>query len=99
MSCSAQSISQLLAGLGSENECFATRFTVSSDPQLHIDGVGSVSLPITQHMAHRLCAVAQPAMHGYKDQTLLDPGVRDTWEIPASCIRMESPDWQAALEC
>lgn len=98
MNDAAHPISKLLAGLGSDNECFATRFTLNSDPQLHIDGVGSVSLPITQHMAHRLCAVAQPAMHGYKNQTLLDPGVRDTWEIPASAIRMDSPDWQAVLE-
>ncbi|MGV6476922.1 2OG-Fe(II) oxygenase [Azotobacter vinelandii] len=97
MSAPVQSISQRLAALGASG-AFATRFAIEADPQLHVEGVGSVPLPVTIHTAHRLCAAAQPAHHGYKDQTRLDPRVRDTWEIPASHVRFDSPKWQSVLE-
>ncbi|MFI8746368.1 2OG-Fe(II) oxygenase [Pseudomonas sp. NPDC077186] len=97
MSTPAQALSSLLATLGGADN-FATRFTLQADPRLHIDGVGSVSLPISIHTAHRLCAVAQPAYHGYKDETRLDPRVRDTWEIPAGAIRFDSPQWASVLD-
>lgn len=80
------------------NSAFATRFAVVADPQVHVDAVGDIPLPVTIHSAHQLCAAAQPAAHGYKDQTRVDPRVRDTWEIPASRIRCNSPQWQAVLE-
>jgi hypothetical protein len=97
MSDPVQILSQRLAALGT-NGAFATRFAVAADPQLHIEAVGDVPLPVTIHTAHQLCAAAQPAQHGYKDQTRLDPRVRDTWEIPASRIRFDSPHWQSVLD-
>lgn len=92
----AQAISQALARFGADAR-FATRFAVQADPQLHVEGVGEVTLPVSIQGAHRLCAVARPAHHGYKDQTRLDPRVRDTWEIPASAIRFDSPQWAPVL--
>lgn len=93
----AEALSRLLAKLGSGGD-FATRFTVEADPQLHVEGVGEVALPVTIQGAHRLCAVARPAHHGYKDETRLDPRVRDTWEIPASAVRFDSPQWSCVFE-
>lgn len=90
-------ISERLAALET-NGCFATRFAIDADPQLYVEGAGEVSLPLTVQMAHRLCAVARPAHHGYKDQTRLDPRVRDTWEIAASELRFKGPEWEAALD-
>ncbi|MCD9007162.1 2OG-Fe(II) oxygenase [Luteimonas sp. XNQY3] len=97
MTTPAQAIAQRLAALGGSGN-FATRFAIEADPQLHVEGVGAVPLPVTMHTAHRLCAAAQPAHHGYKDQTRLDPRVRDTWEIQASRLRFDSPQWSAVLE-
>lgn len=93
----AETLSRLLATLGSSGD-FATRFTVEADPQLHVEGVGEVALPVTIQGAHRLCAIARPAHHGYKDETRLDPRVRDTWEIPASAVRFDSPQWSPVFE-
>jgi hypothetical protein len=87
----------VLAAIGT-SAAFATRFTVEADPQLHVDGVGTVQLPVSIQAAHRLCAVAQPTPHGYKDQTRLDPRVRDTWEIAANRLRFDSPQWSATLD-
>ncbi|MFA7666233.1 MAG: 2OG-Fe(II) oxygenase [Burkholderiaceae bacterium] len=97
MNTAAQALAGLLAALDTSG-AFATRFAVQADPRLHIEGVGSIPLPVTSQTAQRLCTVAQPAHHGYKDQTRLDPRVRDTWEIPVSRIRFDSPQWQAVLD-
>ncbi|HZX69921.1 MAG TPA: 2OG-Fe(II) oxygenase [Rhodanobacter sp.] len=97
MKAPVQVLSQRLAALGASG-AFATRFAVEADPQLHVESVGKVPLPVTIHTAHQLCAAAQPAQHGYKDETRLDPRVRDTWEIPASRIRCDSPQWQSVLD-
>ena len=97
MNTASQSIARLLAELGSSGS-FATRFSIETDPGLQVEGIGTVPLPVTIRMAHRLCAMAQPALHGYKDQTRFDPRVHDTWEIPAGAIRFDSPQWQGALD-
>lgn len=93
----AQAIARRLSAFGTSS-AFATRFTVEADPQLHVEGIGKISLPVTLHTAHRLCAAAQPAHHGYKDQTRLDPRVRDTWEIPAGSLRLAAPEWTTVLD-
>jgi len=91
------SMAQLLGTLGTQSG-FATRFRVKHDPQLHVDGVGSIALPMDVQTAHRLCAIAQPASHGYKDETRLDKQVRDTWEIAAHRLRFDAPTWPSVLE-
>lgn len=97
MSSATHPVSRLLAEIG-DDSAFATRFSLKADPELRVAGIGTVPLPVTTQMAHRLCAVAQPAFHGYKDQTRFDPNVRDTWEIPASAIGFDSPQWQSTLD-
>ena len=69
---------------------FATRTTRSpKDLHLAVEGVGRVSLPVTPATARKLCGVAKPARHGYKNETRLDRGVRDTWEIPAERLTLD----------
>lgn len=97
MKSTAHPIARRLASLGTSSS-FATRFTVTADPLLSVEGVGEIRLPVTLHTAHRLCAVAQPAQHGYKDLTLLDPDVRDTWEISAERLRFGSDQWATVLD-
>jgi len=90
-------IAFLLASVGAPGS-FATRFTMPADDlSIHVDGVGPVRLPVTPAMARKLCAVAQPARHGFKDQTRLDPRVRDTWEVARERIVIDAKRWQHAL--
>lgn len=77
---------------------FATRTTVSpKDLHLQVEGVGRVPLPATSATARKLCAVAQPARHGYKDETRLDRKARDTWEIPAQRLALDERQWAKTL--
>jgi hypothetical protein len=92
-----QEVSRQLARIGSSGS-FATRLTVAAgDLDLEVQGVGRIRFPITPSTARRLCAVARPARHGYKDETRLDQRVRDTWEIAKSRISIDRARWMNTL--
>ena len=93
----ALAIATQLSNLEASSQ-FASHFFLDDDPELEINGVGHISLPVDIHTAHRLCAVAHPASHGYKDQTRIDPSVRDTWEISADQLLLKNPKWSALLK-
>lgn len=90
-------IAESLASMGAQSS-FATRRSVPpGDLILEVKGVGRIRFPVTPTTARKLCEVAQRARHGYKDQTRLDPRVRDTWEIPRQRISIDQPRWQKTL--
>jgi hypothetical protein len=92
-----ETVSALLAKIGASSS-FATRHTAAPDDlSLKVNGVGRLRLPITAASARKLCAVARPARHGFKDQTRLDTAVRDTWEIARRGISIDQPRWNRTL--
>lgn len=97
MNPTALAIATHLANLETSSE-FASHFFMEYDPELDVADVGRIALPVDIHTAHRLCAIAHPASYGYKDETRLDPGVRDTWEIPAPKLQFKNPAWPTLLE-
>ena len=77
---------------------FATHLTAAADDlHLEVHGLGRLWLPVTVATARRLCKIAQPARHGFKDETRLDRRVRDTWEIPGAQIHIDEPRWRRTL--
>jgi hypothetical protein len=78
---------------------FATRHTAgTNDILFDVVGVGAVPLPLSHRTAHKLRAVAKPARYGLREQTLLDPRVRDTWEIGKRQIKLDERHWQRTLD-
>ena len=61
--------------------------TAPGDLTLDVDGFGQVRLPVTPAKARKLIGLGQPARFGRGEQTLTDPDVRDTWEIPRNLVR------------
>jgi hypothetical protein len=97
MNATLDEIAKLLGGIDAA-ATFATRKTCP--PQslgLVVEGVGRVSLPVAATTARKLCAVAQPARHGYREETRLDRTVRDTWEIPARRLTLDETRWAKTL--
>ena len=91
-------IASILAKIGSPG-AFATRSTLpAGDLQLGVAGVGRITFPVSAAKARALCRAARPARHGYKDLTVLDPTVRDTWEIPRRKIEIDQKRWRPTLE-
>ncbi len=64
---------------------------------LEVSGVGRVQLPVPKEQARQLIKVARPARYGMGEQTLRDPSVRDTWEVPKSRVRIDQRRWNNTL--
>ena len=62
---------------------------MADDLNLEVEGFGHVRLPVTPAKARKLLGLGQPARFGRGEQTLADPDVRDTWEIPKHLVRAE----------
>ncbi|HUN36055.1 MAG TPA: 2OG-Fe(II) oxygenase [Trebonia sp.] len=54
---------------------------------LDVEGFGRVKFPVTPAKARTLITLGKPARFGRGEDTLTDPAVRDTWEIPAGLVR------------
>lgn len=67
------------------------------DRRLDVAGIGPIALPLTAASALRLSQVASPAHYGLRDRTLLDPRVRDTWEIRKRLIKIDARRWRPTL--
>ena len=65
----------------------------TDDLDLEVEGFGPVKFPVTPAKARKLLGLGQPAQFGRGEETLTDPDVRDTWEIPRHLVRAE---WDAA---
>jgi hypothetical protein len=62
-----------------------------------VAGVGPVALPIRAAQAKQLIAAARPASFGRGTKTLVDPGVRDTWELTPNQFTLDGR-WQQVLD-
>ena len=90
-------IGTLLAGLGGPTAFASKRTALTEDLHLEVKGVGPVRLPVSRAQAERLCSVARPAHYGQGERTLLDRGIRDTWEVPKSRVKVDERRWNRTL--
>lgn len=79
--------------LGDAMSAFSAQLTARpEDLSLEVEGYGRVVLPVTPARARKLAGLGEPARFGRGEQTLTDPGVRDTWELPPRLVRAEWDD-------
>ncbi len=75
---------------GGEEAAVSVGFTARTDDlSLAVEGFGPVRFPVTPAKARKLASLGQPARFGRGEQTLTDPDVRATWEIPKHLVRAE----------
>lgn len=92
-----EEISGLLARMGTAGS-FVTHGAIPAENlKLEVEDFGRIRLPVSAATARKLCQVARPARYGLKDETRLDRGVRDTWEIPGSRITVDDRRWEGRL--
>src|SRR6266851_5406152 len=78
---------------GDAQTAFSVEMTARTDDlSLEVEGFGSVKFPVTPAKARKLLGLGQPARFGRGEETLSDPDVRDTWEIPKHLVRAEWND-------
>jgi hypothetical protein len=62
-------------------------------PRLEVDGVGIVALPLLPAQAEQLIAAAERSPYGRGADTLVDIGVRRSWQIGADRVRITGKHW------
>jgi len=78
---------------GDAQTVFSVELTArTADLSLQVEGFGQVRFPVTPAKARKLAGLGQPARFGRGQETLTDPDVRDTWEIPKRLVRAEWND-------
>lgn len=90
-------VADLLGRERETGEFSAARTAPFADLCLDVRGVGPIELPVTEHQARMMCQVGRPARYGRGEQTLLDPAVRDTWEIPKSRVKIDKRRFDQTL--
>ena len=79
---------------GEAQAAFSVELTAKPDDlSLQVEGFGHVKFPVTPAKARKLLGLGRPARFGRGEQTVTDPDVRDTWEIPKHLVRAE---WNGA---
>ena len=75
---------------GDAETAFSVELTARMDDlSLKVEGFGPVKFPVTPAKARKLLGLGQPARFGRGEETLTDPDVRDTWEIPKHLVCVE----------
>ncbi|MBT0770269.1 2OG-Fe(II) oxygenase [Kineosporia sp. J2-2] len=66
----------------------SVQLTAKSPKALAVDvrGIGGLKLPLTAAQTKKLRGLGRPARFGKGEETLVDAGVRDTWEIPRDLV-------------
>src|SRR6266568_2849043 len=78
---------------GDAQTAFSVELTARTDDlSLEVEGFGHVKFPVTPAKARKILGLGRPAGFGRGEQTLTDPDVRDTWEIPKHLVRAEWND-------
>lgn len=65
---------------------------------IHVDGVGTLGLPVPPVQAEALVRVASPAPYGRGPDTLVDSSVRRCGQISAACVRADDARWARILD-
>lgn len=92
-------LAELLGELAEPPASSAYRKVFMKDLSVAVDGVGPLRFPVSEEQAALLRGLGRRARFGRGQETLTDPEVRDTWEIPTGLVDIEWTDvFEAVLE-
>lgn len=82
-------VAELLATSAEPASSSVFRKLPETDLSVAVDEVGPLRFPVSDEQAVQLRGLGRRARFGRGEQTLTDPEVRDTWEIPKELVRVE----------
>ncbi len=94
---------EILESIERSGDYFAEGRLELPPPRISVDSVGTVAFPILLPQVQSLIKVAERAPYGRGEETILDPSVRDCWQIGANRVRFQGSRWDntiaSILEC
>ncbi|MEU4227150.1 2OG-Fe(II) oxygenase [Nonomuraea sp. NPDC026600] len=82
-------LAELLGGKSGQAAASVYRKLAMTDLSIEVAGVGALRFPVSTEQVAQLREVGLVARFGRGTQTLTDPEVRDTWEIPKELLSIE----------
>ena len=97
MSALTSNLAAVLDQVQRPGDFYATGTFDIHPPRLEVEGVGPIALPLLPVQEQQIAAVAEQAPYGRGTETLLDPGVRRTWQVDAARVHLSGRRWDADL--
>jgi len=97
MSKIAASLPKLLGSIERPGDFSVGGLRPSLLPVIDVEGVGRIAFPVLPAQAEQLIAIAEAAPYGRGTETVVDRGVRRTWQVAASSLRMGGRHWDKTL--
>ena len=66
-------------------------------PSMSVKPLGAIAFPILEAQVRSLVDVAEQAPYGRGPDTIVDPDVRDCWQIDANRVRLSGTSWRRAF--
>lgn len=63
------------------------------DPEIRIDGIGRIPVPLTEEYAQKLIGACRQAPFGKGSETFVDESVRKTWEMDPTAFSFGCEGW------
>lgn len=93
-----QDLCEALDGIEA-NGSFAGFATMSKlQPDLSIEGVGPIDLPLGETNARKIIQKARQAPFGKGSETIVDVSIWNTWELDPSQFTIRNPEWSKTIE-
>ena len=93
-----EDLARILGTVRRPGDFYASGLTELLQPRLEVEGVGPIAFPLLPMQAEQLVAAAERAPFGRGTETVLDVGVRRTWQIDAGRVRIGGKHWQRTLD-
>ncbi|KAJ6187049.1 hypothetical protein N7519_001957 [Penicillium mononematosum] len=68
------------------------------DPQIKVQDVGAISLPLQESQVRQMMKQAHQAPYGKGSETLVDTAVRNTMELNPDQFELGNPDWDSYVK-
>ena len=88
-----QAIEKLLLSVDRPGDFCAHGRLLAPMPRLAVKGAGALSFPVPEAQVQALIAVAERAPYGKGPATVVDPTVRDCWQIDAAQVHLAGAGW------
>lgn len=98
MSTLAADLAALLAAVKRPGDFYFSGTAPLFSPNLEVEGVGQIALPLRPRQAGEIIAVAERAPYGKGEQTIVDTKVRRTWQLGPDKVRIGGKYWAGALD-
>jgi hypothetical protein len=91
-------LEDLLSGVRRPGDFFVRGAVEVPMPRVEIEGVGLLSFPIPEAQVRQVIEQATRAPYGRGEETILDPAVRKTWQLPPGKVRLGGKSWENSFQ-